>query len=141
MGKEILTWQGETDKLIEPEQIGDITDPANDSGIYVSKSNLEVIRSALTGVVQGSGTAAGAFSGFPLQQIPVAGKTGTAEVAGKQPCAWFACYAPANNPQYVVAVMIEEGGHGGSVAAPVARRILEHIFGLPPGQEMEIPTE
>jgi penicillin-binding protein 2 len=141
VGKEILTWQGETNRLIEPERIGDITSPENDAGVAVSKSNLEVVRSALTGVVGGRGTAAGAFHGFPLSQIPVAGKTGTAEVAGKQPCAWFACYAPANDPQYVVVVMIEEGGHGGTVAAPAARRILEFIFGLPPGQEMVQDTE
>jgi penicillin-binding protein 2 len=141
VGKEVLTWQGELDRVIEPEQIGDVTAPDPTTGVSVSKSNLETVRSALTGVVSGSGTAAGAFYGFPLQQYPVAGKTGTAEVQGKQPCAWFACYAPANDPRYVVVVMIEEGGHGGLVAAPVARRILERIFGLPPGQEMEFVTE
>jgi len=141
VGKEILTWRGESDRVIEPTQIGDITSPDNNLGISVSKPNLEVVRSALTGVVSGAGTAAGAFYGFPLGQFPVAGKTGTAEVAGKQPCAWFVCYAPANDPQYVVVVMIEEGGHGGTAAAPVARRILESIFGLPHGQEMVQETE
>jgi len=50
---------------------------------------------------------------------------------GKSPTAWFACYAPADEPQYVIAVMVENGGHGGMVAAPVARRILEHLYGLP----------
>jgi penicillin-binding protein 2 len=135
VGKEILTWQGDTVQTIQPQQIGDLTSPdSQSSGVSVSSANLEVVRQALTGVVSGSGTAAGAFQGFPLQQIPVAGKTGTAEVAGKQPCAWFACYAPANNPKYAIAVMIEEGGHGGAVAAPVARRILEQLFGIPPGQ-------
>jgi penicillin-binding protein 2 len=141
VGKEILTWQGETDRIIDAVQIGDVTNPTDTSSVSVSKSNLEIVRSALTGVVSGNGTAAGAFYGFPLQQYPVAGKTGTAEVQGKQPCAWFACYAPASDPQYVVVVMIEEGGHGGLVAAPVARRILERIFGLPPGQEQEFVTE
>jgi penicillin-binding protein 2 len=133
VGKEILTWQGETVENIQPVQIGDITNPGNDSGVSVSKSNLDIIRQALTGVVSGLGTAAGVFQGFPLQQVPVAGKTGTAEVAGKQPCAWFACYAPADNPKYAIAVMIEEGGHGGAAAAPVARRVLEQLFGIPPG--------
>ncbi|MEW6553551.1 MAG: penicillin-binding protein 2 [Actinomycetota bacterium] len=134
VGKEVLTWQGETFEVIQPQQIGDITNRDNPLGIAVDPANLNVVRSALTGVTWGGGTAAGAFSGFPLAQIPVAGKTGTAEVQGKQPCAWFACYAPANNPQYVVVVMIEEGGFGGAMAAPVARRILEHVFGIPPGQ-------
>ncbi|HVL51676.1 MAG TPA: penicillin-binding transpeptidase domain-containing protein, partial [Actinomycetota bacterium] len=43
---------------------------------------------------------------------------------------WFAAYAPARDPQYVVAVMLEEGGHGGETAAPIARRIFEGIFDL-----------
>jgi penicillin-binding protein 2 len=141
VGKEILSWQGETLETVEPEKIGDITDPGDSSGVHVDPGKLEVVRSALTGVVWGRGTAAGAFYGFPLQAVPVAGKTGTAEVAGKQPCAWFACYAPADDPQYVVVVMIEEGGHGGLVAAPVARRILEYIYGLPQGEVMEGVTE
>jgi len=141
VGKEVLTWQGETVQDIQPLQIGDLTNPGNQDEVSISKANLEVVRQALTGVVSGAGTAAGAFQGFPLQQIPVAGKTGTAEVAGKQPCAWFTCYAPANDPKYVVAVMIEEGGHGGAVAAPVARRILEQLFGIPPGKAGVAPGD
>lgn len=140
VGKEIITWQGETVRTIEPERIGDLTSPDNPMGVSVTAANLDIVRSALTGVVWGSGTAAGAFSGFPLQAIPVAGKTGTAEVYGKQPCAWFACYAPANDPQYVVVVMIEEGGHGGMVAAPVARRILERIYGIEHGAAVVAPS-
>lgn len=141
VGKEILTYLGETVETIQPQQIGDITSPQNELGVYVEKDKLEVVRSALTGVVSSRGTAAGAFAGFPINQIPVAGKTGTAEVQGKQPCAWFACYAPANDPQYVVVVMVEQGGHGGLVAAPVARHILEYIFGLPQGQPEATVTE
>lgn len=139
VGKEILTWQGETVETITPAQIGDLTDKENTLNVYVDPANLGVVRSALTGVTWGSGTAAGAFLGFPLEHYPVAGKTGTAEIQDKQPCAWFACYAPANDPQYVVVVLIEEGGFGGALAAPVARRILEHLFGLPPGQGQLVP--
>jgi len=51
--------------------------------------------------------AAGAFAGFPLSSVPVAGKTGTAEVAGKQPHSWFAAAAPANQPEYVVVAVVE----------------------------------
>ncbi|MDY6796483.1 MAG: penicillin-binding protein 2 [Actinomycetota bacterium] len=141
VGKKVLTWQGETVEEIEPIEIGDVTDTESESGVHADADILGVVRNALTGVVWGSGTAAGAFNGFPLEQYPVAGKTGTAEVANKQPCAWFACYAPAYDPQYMVVVMIEEGGHGGTVAAPVARRILEHIFELPPGQIITGETE
>jgi penicillin-binding protein 2 len=76
------------------------------------------------------GTAAGAFSGF--RAFPVAGKTGTAQVFGKQDTALFVSFAPATDPQYVVAVVMEESGFGGAAAAPVARRIYEGLAGQPP---------
>ena len=53
--------------------------------------------------------------------VQVAGKTGTAEVADAEPHAWFAGFAPADDPQVVVAVLVENAGTGGSVAAPIAR--------------------
>ncbi len=81
-------------------------------------------------VAASSGTAAAAFAGFPLQSYPVAGKTGTGQVPGKQDNALFVAYAPANEPRYAVAVVMEEAGFGGSAAAPVARRLLEHLAGL-----------
>ncbi|HVE46611.1 MAG TPA: penicillin-binding protein 2 [Acidimicrobiales bacterium] len=80
-----------------------------------------------------TGTAAGAFAGFPLDVLSVAGKTGTAQVSGRQDTALFAAVAPVENPQYVVAVVMEEAGFGGSAAAPVARRILQGLAGSPPG--------
>ena len=73
------------------------------------------------------GTAFGAFAGFPLAQFPVAGKTGTAEAPPKQDTSLFTAYAPANNPRYVVTVVMEQAGLGASAAAPVARRVLEGI--------------
>ncbi|MBA3373997.1 MAG: penicillin-binding protein 2 [Actinomycetota bacterium] len=77
--------------------------------------------------VTAEGTAAGTFADFPLK---VAGKTGTAEFKPKQPFAWFAAYAPADDPEYVVVTMVEEGGGGSVNAAPIARRILEGLLGL-----------
>jgi penicillin-binding protein 2 len=99
--------------------------------LELNPANKDFVVQALTNVVQGKGTAAATFEGFPVDQIPVAGKTGTSEIAGKQPTAWFVCFAPAGDPKYVVAVAIEQGGHGGESAAPVARRILEGLFDLP----------
>jgi penicillin-binding protein 2 len=132
VGKEIFTWEGESVKKFEAEKLGDLTDPGNPLGISLKGGDIQVVREALTGVVKGKGTAASTFAGFPLELVPVAGKTGTAEMGvGKSPTAWFACYAPADDPQYVIVVMVENGGHGGMVAAPVARRILEHLYGLP----------
>jgi peptidoglycan glycosyltransferase len=79
-------------------------------------------------VVQG-GTAA--TVGFP-SSLEVAGKTGTAEtgVPGVYD-AWFVCFAPANNPRFVVAVQVEKqlNGFGASVSAPIAKTILEKLLG------------
>src|SRR5438105_14229549 len=74
---------------------------------------------------------------LPISHIPgieIAGKTGTAQLVANsradrgQDNAWFAAFAPANDPQYVVVVMIERGGKGGEVAAPIARAIYDAIF-------------
>jgi penicillin-binding protein 2 len=78
-----------------------------------------------------SGTAVGAFAGFPLDRFPIAGKTGTADLPPKAPFAWFASFAPLGNPRYVVVAMVEQGGHGGESAAPVARALYEKLFDLP----------
>jgi penicillin-binding protein 2 len=77
------------------------------------------------------GTAAGAFIGFPEAAFPVAGKTGTAQAGNKQDTSLFMSFAPANDPQFVVGVVMEEAGFGASAAAPVARRILEGLAGRP----------
>ncbi|HET6350824.1 MAG TPA: penicillin-binding protein 2 [Coriobacteriia bacterium] len=91
----------------------------------VSKRNVSIMRSALKTVTT-TGTGAGAFRGF---EGTVAGKTGTAQVANKDDYAWFVGYVPADNPKYVVAVMVEQGGHGGSVAGPAARQIFDALMG------------
>lgn len=98
---------------------------AHDPGL--APGNLAVMKRALLDVTE-SGTAASVFSGF---RVRVAGKTGTAQVTKKDDFAWFACYAPADQPRYAVAVIVEQGGHGGSVAGPAARQILSQLFGIP----------
>jgi penicillin-binding protein 2 len=92
----------------------------------LSGSNLATLRRALVGVTT-FGTGKSPFRGFP---ISVAGKTGTAQVSGKDDYALFACYAPSASPRYAIAVVIEQGGHGGSVAAPAARQIMSKLFGV-----------
>ncbi|MFZ4515069.1 MAG: penicillin-binding protein 2 [Acidimicrobiia bacterium] len=82
-------------------------------------------------VANPSGTAVDAFAGFPLRKISVAGKTGTAQVTGKQDTSLFVAYEPANNPKYVIAAVLEESGYGAAVAAPVVRRIIEAMNALP----------
>jgi penicillin-binding protein 2 len=92
---------------------------------HTSAGNLSAVRSGLLSVTQ-TGTGKGAFADFPVE---VAGKTGTAQVAGKDDYAWFVGFAPANNPKYAVAVLVEQGGHGGSVAGPAARQIFAALLG------------
>ena len=83
----------------------------------------------------GNGTAGPAFSGY--SGVEVAGKTGTAEVFGKQDTSVFVGIVNPNptpdsaERQYVIVVFIEQGGNGGSVAAPVTRRIIEALNGNP----------
>ncbi|REJ97618.1 MAG: hypothetical protein DWQ34_01670 [Planctomycetota bacterium] len=64
-----------------------------------------------------------------LEQIPIAGKTGTAEIGGgRNDHAWFAGYAPADEPQVAFVVVLEEGGSGGRSAGPVARQFVEAML-------------
>ncbi len=93
----------------------------------VSAADLETMKQALVSVTQ-EGTAKGAFAGFGQT---VAGKTGTAQVAKKDDYALFVGFAPAEKPRYAVAVIIEQGGHGGSVAGPATREILAALLGEP----------
>lgn len=78
------------------------------------------------------GTAKFPFRGWPFARVPVAAKTGSSEIAGKQPYSWFASYAPANAPRYVVVAIVEEGGSGAQVAGPIVRRIMDSLFGQRP---------
>ncbi|MDK2881803.1 MAG: penicillin-binding protein 2 [Bacillota bacterium] len=97
--------------------------------IDLKPSTLEVIKEGMHRVVQGrEGTAVSYFRDFP---IPVAGKTGTAQNPHGADHGWFVGFAPYDKPEIAVAVIVEQGGHGGSAAAPVARRIFEAYFGIP----------
>jgi penicillin-binding protein 2 len=94
--------------------------------IDVSSQTLDVVRGALRQAASTpQGTSYGVFGDYPIE---VAGKTGTAEVTGKGDYAWYASFAPASDPRYVVVVMIEQGGHGGTSAAPAARMIYDALF-------------
>lgn len=116
--KEVLDEKGKAVKTIEPV----VTRTPQ-----VSEANLAIMQRSLRDVIT-DGTAKAVFRGF---DSTVAGKTGTAQVANKDDFAWFAAYAPAAEPRYAVAVSIEQGGHGGSVAGPAAREILSALLGLP----------
>jgi penicillin-binding protein 2 len=117
VGKAIVTPSGELVKAIAPKKAGTVP---------IRPDVLSYLRSALRGVVA-SGTARGAFAGFP---VPVSGKTGTGEVYGKQATSWFSSYAPTNKPQYAVSVVVSQGGTGASTSAPIVRDIYAAIFGV-----------
>src|SRR5437879_13730767 len=106
--------------------------PSVNGHLPFKPQQLAFMRQTLEGVVsQPDGTAAFAFRGFPFGQVSVAAKTGTAEVAPFVPYSWFAAMAPVDHPKSVVVALVEQGGHGSQTAAPVVRRILEGLFGLP----------
>src|SRR5438034_1160625 len=100
----------------------------------VSPQDIDLVRKGLWKVVNEDGGTGGRAR---LKNVVVAGKTGTAQASvrgHKDTTAWFACFAPFENPKYVVAVMVQGGEHGGSVAGPVADRILERSLALDEGK-------
>lgn len=114
-------------KIVDPQgKLVRTIAPAQPKKLDVAPSYLATIRNALhLAATSPAGTSSAVFGTYP---IPVAGKTGTAQVFGKDDYAWYISYAPANDPKYVVAVMIEQGGHGGTAAAPAARMIYDALF-------------
>ncbi len=99
--------------------------------VYLAPENWDVIRRGLQAVVT-RGTAASVFRGF---KGTAAGKTGSAETGRGTTHSWFACYAPADKPEIVVAAFVEDGGDGSVTAGPVVRKVLDAYFGLPRGNE------
>jgi penicillin-binding protein 2 len=107
----------------------------------VTKENLDIVSYGLWGAVNEKG---GTGSALKRKEEDVCGKTGTAQVVGLpdnekarrekklsaqfQDHALFVCFAPHKNPEIVVAVIVENAGHGGSVAAPVARKVIDAYF-------------
>lgn len=101
--------------------------------LYFSKGVLEQLREAMVGVVEdGNGTAAAAR----VDDVRVAGKTGTAQWGPKnkeRTAAWFAGFAPAENPRYAFAAVYEgapndDDVHGGSHAAPLIGKLMKQVF-------------
>ncbi|HJR18587.1 MAG TPA: penicillin-binding protein 2 [Actinomycetota bacterium] len=99
------------------------------SRVKIDADDLAYVRNALEQVAF-RGTAVFPFRGWPLDDVPVAAKTGSAEIAGKQPFSWFAAYAPANKPKYVVVSVVEQAGFGSQVSGPIVRRIMDKLFGF-----------
>jgi penicillin-binding protein 2 len=143
-------------KRIEPRLVQAVRDPLAhawqlqpagvSAQVAFNPANLELVRQAMMDAMRPGGTASAAAAGAPYT---IAGKTGTAQVVGiKQGArydasqlarrnrdhALFIAYAPVENPTIAVAVMVENGGHGGSTAAPIARAVFDYyLTGKRPG--------
>jgi penicillin-binding protein 2 len=91
-----------------------------------------------TGVAEDErGTAARVFAGFPRGSV--AGKTGTAQVVGKQSTSLFVGMTPAAAPRYVVLAVVEEGGYGSETAGPIVRRVMQYLNNLPMTDVVTLP--
>ena len=106
--------------------------PKKTGTLPVSQANLAFLRMAFSEVTSKPyGTGYNPFRGFPLDQIPVAAKTGTGQASGnQQSTSWFATFAPANKPKYAVVMMVSQGGTGAGTSAPSVRKIYEALFGV-----------
>ena len=97
----------------------------NSENLTFSKENIKAVLEGMRSVTEEGGTASSVFKNF---NIEVGGKTGSAE-AGSNVNAWFAGFAPFNDPEIAVVVMVENGGHG-FYTAEVAREIIAEYFGM-----------
>lgn len=130
--KRIETADGRILKTFEPE---------SKSTLPLSKETMDVLTRALWGVVNENG---GTGHALRRKEADVSGKTGTAQVVGMpddktgskrkiisakfRDHALFVCFAPYKNPEIAIAVIAENAGHGGSAAAPIARKIIDTYF-------------
>ncbi len=99
-----------------------------------TRDQIELVRRGLWKVVNEEGGTGGKAR---IDGVQVAGKTGTAQAmtnGKKDTIAWFCSFAPFENPKYAIAVMVQGGEHGGSVAAPIATRILERTLAMDEGK-------
>lgn len=124
IAKAVISNSGRVIKKFESEKLGNID---------VNPEIIAFLHDALHEVTI-SGTSAGVFAGFP---VATSGKTGTAQVFGKNPngrakddSSWYAAFAPSNNPRYVVVMMVSQGGFGASTSGLGVKQIYSTLFGV-----------
>ena len=126
--------------------------PQTVSTLPIKAENLELVRNAMIDVTRPGGTAGRAAAGAPYT---IAGKTGTAQVVAikqgekyvasrvaerHRDHALFIAYAPAEAPTIALAILVENGGHGGSTAAPIARTLFDfYLLGKQPVRAVAAP--
>lgn len=115
--KQIVSPTGKVEKEVTPTVAARIEMP---------RAYWNAIEKGLISVIKNPrGTAYRVFQNFP---VPIAGKTGSAQVTGADAHGWFAAYGPVDAPEIVVVAFVENGGGGASAAAPMARKVLEYYF-------------
>ncbi|MEU0095031.1 penicillin-binding protein 2 [Kribbella sp. NPDC006257] len=117
VAKKVIGANGKA-KAIPPKVAGRLPVPASTLK-FIDKGLLDTTR---------IGTAAWKFTGFPLDQVPVRSKTGTAEVYGKQTTSWFATYTD----RYAVVMMISQAGSGSGASGTAVRHIYETLYNIKP---------
>ena len=127
--KDIINNQGES---IKTEEIKDYInkrlgiEKTSEENLNIQKENLKTVLEGMQSVTEEGGTAYSVFKDFPIQ---VGGKTGSAEAGNDKTNAWFVGFAPYENPEIAVVVLVENGAHG-YYSAEVTKEILEAYFGL-----------
>jgi penicillin-binding protein 2 len=120
IAKAVVSPDGRVVRQIKPRSAGRLP---------VRPDIIRFLQNALRSVPE-NGTARFPFAEWPLDKIPMAAKTGTAEVYGKQSTSWFATYGPATAPQYSVVMMVSQGGTGSGVSGPSVEKIYEALLGV-----------
>jgi penicillin-binding protein 2 len=145
-------------KLVTPHLVSSVEQPGNRGAtrrvfapaprqVNVQPDELRAIRGGLYEATHASyGTSSGVFGSFP---VPIAGKTGTAEkyveigsFQGMRDQSWWCGYGPTDStPKLVVCVVIENGGHGGTAAAPAALKVFENYFDTKAATQQYVPSD
>lgn len=127
--KDIINNQGES---IKTEEVKDYInkrlgiEKTSEENLNIQKENLKTVLEGTQSVTEEGGTAYSVFKDFPIQ---VGGKTGSAEAGNDKTNAWFVGFAPYENPEIAVVVLVENGAHG-YYSAEVTKEIMEAYFGL-----------
>ncbi|HET6641833.1 MAG TPA: penicillin-binding protein 2 [Gaiellaceae bacterium] len=144
-------------KLVTPHLVSSVEQPGSRGAakpvfaspprpVNVQPDELRAVREGLYEATHASyGTSSGVFGSFPIK---IAGKTGTAEkyvevgsFAGMMDQSWWCGYGPTDSAKLVVCVVIENGGHGGTAAAPAALKVFESYFGKKAYTQQYVPSD
>ncbi|MBQ9694537.1 MAG: hypothetical protein IJV69_07265 [Kiritimatiellae bacterium] len=127
---------GQGDLLLTPVHIAAMTATIANDGLYAPLQLEYGKKSALKRVwsrpvakrvqdLMKHSVLKGTSRGISLSEVSVCGKTGTAENSGRDH-AWFTCFAPADAPEIVITVLVENGGYGATAALPIAKELLQN---------------